>query len=264
MSSTVCSTQLRTVRSSNTDRRVGDWRLVDDFDVARTGAQEMRTDLELFERARGAGEAWLRIYRFHTPTLTLGRFQSEHDVDADAAARLGVEIVRRPTGGQALLHGAEVTYAVALPRPPGAAGSVDSLYCELARALIAGLATLGVTATVAAQPATPSTGVCFTGVQGADLRVDGRKVSGSAQLQREGWVLQHGSVLVDRLAFDETDLLHFATPTERAATRATLRSKTVTLAELGVGEPPREVADAVIEGFRSTSMNLRPAPHVEG
>ena len=96
---------------------------------------------------------------------------------------LGVEVVRRPTGGRALLHGADLTYAVALPRPDGPAGHVDAVYRTIAAGLIAGLAGLGVTASVGEErgPAGP---VCFAAAQGADLRVGNRKLCGSAQVQR--------------------------------------------------------------------------------
>lgn len=241
----------RTVPSSTAEPHAGSWHLVDDLEVARDGAAEMEADLALLDRARSGGEARLRIYRFHAPTLTIGRFQPDTDVDVGAATRLGVDVARRPTGGRALLHGAEVTYAVALRRPPGTAGAVDALYCTLADALVRALAMLGVTAAVAPHPDPATSGVCLTGVQGADLRVGGRKVSGSAQLQRSGWVLQHGSILLGRLPFDEVDLLRFPTDDDRAAARAGLRSKTVTLEELGAPTDRRVVADALISGFTS-------------
>ena len=127
------------------------------------------------------------------------------DVDVDACARLGVEVVRRPTGGRALLHGGDLTYAVALPaRARRPASTRPTPY--LAGGLLAGLARLGVTAAIARHEG-PAGAVCFATQQGADLRVGDRKVCGSAQVQRGAGVLQHGSILLDRLAFDETDLV---------------------------------------------------------
>ena len=118
----------------------------------------------------------------------------------------GSSVVRRPTGGQGLLHGGDLTYAVAMALPPGPDGGVDAVYRRLAGGLIAGLARLGVAAAVARHDG-PAGPVCFAGQQGADLRVGDRKLCGSAQVRRDGAVLQHGSILLDRLAFDETDLL---------------------------------------------------------
>ena len=99
------------------------------------------------------------------------------------------------------------------PRPAGAAGHVDALYRTLAGALIAGLATLGVTAAIGSDRGSAGS-VCFAAAQGADLRVGDRKICGSAQVQRGSTVLQHGSVLLDRLPFDELDLLLDPAPTQ--------------------------------------------------
>jgi lipoate-protein ligase A len=202
--------------------------------------------------ALGAPPA-LRLYRWAPPAVSLGRFQPDEDVDADACARLGVEVVRRPTGGQGLLHGADLTYAVAMPRPSGAAGGVDAVYALLAGALIAGLARVGVEVAVARHDG-PAGPVCFAGQQGADLRVGDRKVCGSAQVRRDGAVLQHGAILLDRLPFDETDLLR-PRPGAPRTTRAQLRAATVTLRELGAPTDPRVIAEALVEGF-ATSLDL--------
>ena len=119
--------------------------------------------------------------------------------------------MRRPTGGKGLLHGADLTYAVAMPRPDGPAGSVDGVYATIAGALIAGLSRIGVDAAVARHRHAGASGpACFTSMQGADLRVGERKLCGSAQMRYRGGALQHGSILLDRLAFDETALLRGA------------------------------------------------------
>lgn len=224
----------------------------------------MAADLACLDEVATGAAPVLRLYTWAGPALSLGRFQPDADVDWDACRARGVEVVRRPTGGRALLHGADLTYAVALPRPPGAAGHVDALYRTLAGALIAGLAHLEVTATIgsdrgAAGPA------CFAAAQGADLRVGDRKVCGSAQVQRGPAVLQHGSVLLDRLPFDEIDLLADPRPRDRAgasepdAARAhrDLRARSVTLRELGVDPVPAAVAAAIVAGFEATlDLNL--------
>jgi lipoyl(octanoyl) transferase len=210
----------------------------------------MAADEALLDSVAAGAPPALRLYRWTPPALTLGRFQPDDDVDLEACARLGVEVVRRPTGGQGLLHGADLTYAVAMPRPEGAAGGVDALYSHLAGALIAGLRRIGVDAAIARHDG-PAGPVCFAGQQGADLRVGERKVCGSAQVRRAGAVLQHGSVLLDRLPFDETDVFR-SRPGGPTVTRAVLREATVTLGELGAPTEPRVVADALVEGFAAT------------
>lgn len=203
--------------------------------------------------ADGAPPA-LRLYRWQPPALSLGHFQAEDDVDRAACARLGVEVVRRPTGGQGLLHGGDLTYAVVMPRPTGAAGGVDAVYGLLAGAIIAGLRRLGVDAAVARHDG-PAGPVCFAGQQGADLRVGERKLCGSAQVRRGGALLQHGSILLTRLPFDETDLF-VPRPGAPAVRRADLRAATVTLEELGAPTDPRVVGAALVEGFADT-LDLR-------
>ena len=202
----------------------------------------MRADLAMLDEVAGGAAPVLRLYRWVPPALSLGRFQPDDDVDGEACRRLDVEIVRRPTGGRALLHGGDLTYAVALPRPEGAAGTVDAVYRLIARGLVAGLAHVGVEAAVARHDG-PAGPVCFASQQGADLRVGDRKLCGSAQLNRDGVVLQHGSILLRRLPFDETDLLHGADD------RSALHAATVTLAELGVPSDADTVAQALVEGF---------------
>jgi lipoyl(octanoyl) transferase len=226
------------------------WRLVDDVDTPLTAAANMAADAALLDDVVAGGVPALRLYRWAPPALSLGRFQPDDDVDGAACARHGVDVVRRPTGGQGLLHGPDLTYAVVMPLPTGPAGTVDAVYCHLAGALIAGLARLGVEAAVARHDG-PAGPVCFAGQQGADLRVGDRKVCGSAQVRRGGAVLQHGSILLTRLAFDETDLL-LPRPGTTAVTRAQLRAATATLDELGAPSEPRIVADALVEGFAST------------
>jgi lipoate-protein ligase A len=227
----------------------------------------MAVDQALLDDVAAGGHPALRLYRWVPPALSLGRFQPDADVDVDACERLGVEVVRRPTGGRGLLHGADLTYAVAMARPGGAAGGVDAVYERIAGALIAGLQRVGVDAAIARHDG-PAGPVCFASQQGADLRVGERKLCGSAQVRRDGAVLQHGSILLTRLPFDETDLLR-PRPGAPDVTRADLHAATVTLEELGATTDQRVVADALVEGFAATldlsfdlTVDLQSSPRV--
>jgi lipoate-protein ligase A len=227
----------------------------------------MAADAALLDDVVAGGTPALRLYRWVPPALSLGRFQPDADVDAAACAQLGVDVVRRPTGGQGLLHGGDLTYAVVMPLPAGPAGGIDAVYQLLAGALIAGLARLGVDAAIARHDG-PAGPVCFAGQQGADLRVGDRKLCGSAQVRRHGAVLQHGSILLTRLPFDETDLV-VSRPGAAAVTREQLRAATVTLGELGAPTDARTVADALVEGFTDTldvtldhTVDLQSSPRV--
>src|SRR3954466_1989396 len=96
----------------------------------------MAADLACLDEVATGGEPVLRLYAWSPPALSLGRFQPETDVDAARCAELGIEVVRRPTGGKALLHGADLTYAVALARPAGPAGHVDAVYRTIAAGVV--------------------------------------------------------------------------------------------------------------------------------
>ena len=229
------------------------WRLIDDLQHPRDAAGQMAADMAMLDDVADRGRAVLRLYQWSSPALSLGRFQDASDVDEAACRRRGIEVVRRPTGGRALLHGSDLTYSIALPRPDGPAGGVDALYVQLASGLVAGLSRLGVTAEVAHHRG--ETGpACFSSLRGSDLRVGGRKLVGSAQVHRDGAVLQHGSVLLRRLDFDETDVLVMPDG-EREAQRRHLRASTVTLAELGVDASVEAVAAALTWGF-ATALDL--------
>ncbi len=227
------------------------WRLVDDVGRDLTAAEQMAADVVLLDDVARGAEPALRLYTWRQPTLTLGRFQPRDDVDENACAHLGVDVVARPTGGRALLHGADVTYAVAMPRPEGRAGTVAELYERLAAVLVAALADLGVDAAVAHGEGRAGA-ACFAAAQGADLRVRGRKLCGSAQLQRDGCVLQHGSLRCEPLPVTEADVLRFEDDPARAAMRERLAASTVTLADLGAPHDVATVASALTSAFART------------
>src|SRR4051812_28440949 len=226
------------------------WRLIDDLDAGLVAPGQMAADEALLDAVADGAPPALRLYRWVTPTVSLGHFQPDDDVDRDACDRWGVDVVRRPTGGRGLLHGADLTYAVVISRPAGAAGGVDAIYTMRGGALIAGRARVGGEAEIARHDG-PAGPVCFAGQQGADLRVGERKLCGSAQVRRRGAVLQHGSILLTRLPFDETDLLR-TRPGAAAVSRQQLRAATVTLEELGASTDHRTVAHALVEGFAAT------------
>lgn len=221
-----------------------DWRLIDEIDRT-SSVDHMRADLDLLDEVLAGAPPALRLYTWPTPTLSLGRFQSPDDVDRAACERLGVAIAHRPTGGAALLHGGDLTYAVAMLLPVGDGAGVREVYTLLAQGLIAGFERLGVRAAVARHDG-PAGPVCFAGQQGADLRVGDRKVCGSAQVRRRGAVLQHGSILLRRLAIDECDVV------TSACDRQALRDATTTLDELDAPSDARSVADAIVAGFAAS------------
>jgi lipoate-protein ligase A len=168
-------------------------------DGALPGALNMGRDQALLERAIAGEGPFLRVYGWAKPTLSLGYFQKLEDVaEAGAAERLGVDVVRRFTGGGAILHHHEITYAIALPAShPWAQLDVNDSYLEITRPLLTLLNGRMVRAKYRGDGPVAKTANCFAGMACPDIVVGGRKLFGSAQRRREGAVLQHGSLLLD-------------------------------------------------------------------
>jgi len=224
-----------------------DWILLDELDRPRSADGQMAADVAMLEAVLAGGPPMLRLYRWQPAALSIGRYQLLEDVDLERCAAHGIAVTRRPTGGRALLHGGDLTYAVAMRVPDGIDGVLAS-YAHIAGGLIAGLAQLGVQADVAHRAGDRGV-ACFASHEGADLAIDGRKLCGSAQVQRGGALLQHGAVLLARTPVNETDLLHYNDEGQRAREAHRLNAATVTMEELGASTDPRAVADAVIQGF---------------
>ena len=140
------------------------WTVV--FDPPRDGAANMAVDHALAETVE-PDAAWLRLYRWVRPTLSLGRNEPAADVyDLARAEGLGIDVVRRPTGGRGVLHDAELTYAVVAP--VAAVGRLRAAYAAVHAGLAAGLRSLGADARLAAgvAPGPPRAGACFDATAG--------------------------------------------------------------------------------------------------
>ena len=173
-----------------------DWHLWLDK-TPRPGWANMAIDLSLLERAEQYGESWLRIYQWSPHCLSFGRHEpASRRYDAGRIAELRLDTVRRPTGGRAVWHAHELTYAVA--SPTSQLGSLSAAYLEIHEMLVEALSELGAAAYLApSRPIPPlDAGACFSLPVGGEIMIGGRKVVGSAQLRRGGALLQHGSILL--------------------------------------------------------------------
>lgn len=168
-----------------------------------TGAENMALDEAMLEaHAAGLVPPTLRVYGWHPPAVSLGKFQSlERTVEVEACRRQGIDVVRRPTGGRAILHTAEeVTFSLVVSAARlGTTGVMDS-YRQLARSIVAALQALGLEARLVersgssvAPPGAPDP-ACFAVKARCDLVVGKAKLVGSAQVQRKGYLLQQNSL----------------------------------------------------------------------
>jgi lipoate-protein ligase A len=178
------------------------------IDAPAPGEENMRRDLSLLDAcARGEIQGAVRLYGFVPACLSLGRMQPLGDVNLEACAHDGVDVVRRPSGGRAVLHDQEVTYSVVCrSTDPVFGGRVLESCARIHEAVSAGLAILDVHTTPRALPANlrrdaregAAVADCFARPAAHELLDDrGRKLVGSAQARRAGALLQHGSVLLE-------------------------------------------------------------------
>jgi lipoate-protein ligase A len=196
-----------------------------------TGARQMAVDDALLTLCgRGQSAPTLRLFGFRPACLSLGRFQPADEVPRSP----GLDLVRRPTGGGAVVHRDDICYSIVLPLShPLAAGSIRQSYQRLACGLAAALEALGLPPLSEAATVRPSPrgGWCFATIAPHELTLAGRKLVGSAQARRGDALLQQGSI---RLAPEAADN-PWATSLQE------------------------ELAEALIQGFaRACGMDLRP------
>ncbi|WP_197490650.1 biotin/lipoate A/B protein ligase family protein [Brevibacillus sp. SKDU10] len=202
----------------------------------------------------------VRFYTWNPATLSIGYFQKmEKEINIDEVKRLGLGLVRRPTGGRAVLHDAELTYSVIVSEDhPQMPKSVTEAYKVISMGLLHGFQKLGLKAEMVslateeekAKYDSPGSSACFDSPSWYELVVEGKKVAGSAQTRQKGVILQHGSILLDM----DVDLLFslLTFPSERVKERMmnSFKQKAVTINE--VSSKPislEEAIEAFYQGF---------------
>lgn len=230
------------------------WRLL--LTPPARGAWNMAVDEAILEYiGRGEAPPTLRLYAWTPPCLSLGHAQPFADVDAARLEERGWEVVRRPTGGRAILHTDELTYSVIAPSDePRVEGSVLESYNRLAGALLHAVRSLNIPVEMKAGKAdggTPNP-VCFEVPSTYEITVNGKKLIGSAQARRKEGVLQHGSLPLRGDLTRITQALRFENEAARelAAKRLIERAATVESA-LGRQVSWETAAQAFVEAFEA-------------
>ncbi|HEY9076938.1 MAG TPA: biotin/lipoate A/B protein ligase family protein [Anaerolineaceae bacterium] len=233
------------------------WRLIQS--PALNGAWNMAVDEAILE-ATGRGEApsTLRLYQWNPPCLSLGYAQPTSDVDIARLNTLGWNLVRRPTGGRAILHTDELTYAViAHQDDPVVTGGVLESYARIAQALLAALNILGIPARADQvyqnQNHEKALPVCFEVPSNYEITVNGKKLIGSAQSRRLNAVLQHGALPLYGDLTRIVDALKYEDEPSRTTSRTRLLNRAVNI-EMITGRKIswEEVARALITAFQSS------------
>ena len=214
------------------------------------GAENMARD-DTLARSLGPDEGVVRFYRWRRPTLSFGRNEPARTLylsDAELRAA-GLDVVRRPTGGRAVLHDHELTYSVVAPID--AFASLREAYRAINAALVTGLRKIGapVEQVVEGGVLPVDAGPCFQAPAVGEVVLGGRKLVGSAQVRIGRTLLQHGSIL---LRDDQSGIEVLRRPDARPHVDAEAAEPPATLAELP-GSPPSipDLVDALAGGFRT-------------
>ncbi|MDD3436014.1 MAG: lipoate--protein ligase family protein [Candidatus Gastranaerophilales bacterium] len=171
-----------------------------EFEI-NTGEKNMQIDNDLLDFAikNQLKEPILRLYAWSPACVSLGRNQNDDFLDKNFLKSKNIDVVRRLTGGRALLHDKELTYSYICPVLSLKNGeSVVNSYKEISQFLIDGFENLGIKLEFG-QNKRPHTkfDYCMSISTGADLSFEGKKLIGSAQYRKGGYILQHGSILFD-------------------------------------------------------------------
>jgi lipoyl(octanoyl) transferase len=228
---------------------------------AASGSTLMARDYELLmEAANGSQEIIIRFYKWDRPTLSLGYHQKLDILDLERMDAEGVPWVRRPTGGAAVLHSDELTYAIVVPNAGGhgASGLIHEL---VGRAIADGLCEVGVDAKLdpRGEPlsALPNRTTCFVRTSRWEVTVGGRKMVGSAQRILGSGLLQHGSILTGNDHLRIVDLLKLNSEADRETMRARLAARSTSVEqELGRRVPESEFRQAMEDSFRLVISDL--------
>jgi len=213
-----------------------EWTFIDSGE--QTGAVNMALDESLARGlAAGSGVPTLRLFRWKPWAISLGYNQNAEELDAARCAADGIDVVRRPTGGRAILHAEELTYSVVMP---AGRRSILQVYNDISLALVRGLALYGVDVSLqksqpdfAREYRSSSSIPCFASSARYEIEWRGRKLVGSAQRRFNGpggdVVLQHGSILCGGAHMRLADYLSAPVAEARGRIVAALRAKTADL-----------------------------------
>jgi lipoate-protein ligase A len=199
-----------------------------------TGAQNMALDIKMLEDSieKQDKNAHVRLYSWSPKCITLGRNQKDFIMPD-----FKIDVVRRPTGGRALLHDTELTYCFVSPVFEGE--SIVQSYKTISNALILGFEKLGIELEIA-QHRGYNTRYCMNSANRADVSYKGRKLIGSAQFRARSYILQHGSILTDA----DFDLI------EKVFGQKVEKNNIITLKEINPEITKEQLIEALEYGFK--------------
>jgi lipoate-protein ligase A len=219
---------------------------------ARSAAFNMAIDEAILTlHLRGDTPPTLRAFAWERPAISLGRFQDvEREMLVEQCTERGIDLVRRPTGGRAVLHVNEFTYSMTVSTEYGVPTSVVAAYSWLAQGIIAALEPFGIHSEVSTNRVSKQqTAACFAFSTQADLTSNGRKLVGSAQVWKENSVLQQGTVPLEDGGPLLFSLLRYPTEEHRQAALTAYEEATASIHRFAPGVTWNDMRQAFQQGF---------------
>ena len=173
------------------------WRLLNSGSLP--GALNMAIDQALLEmHARGNSPPTLRFYQWCPPAVSLGYFQRHSKIDLSVCNKMNINVVQRPSGGRAVLHQGDLTYAVIAGNHDGIPGEAIAAYRLICEGLLMGFRLLGIKGELRqGKEKSSQRDICFLSGTVGDVLHDNRKFAGSAQYWYRSFLLQHGSIVLE-------------------------------------------------------------------
>ncbi len=227
------------------------WRLLNTGVLS--GALNMAIDRAILQlHALGLSPPTLRFYQWQPPAISIGYFQKPEAINLSLCSSLGIDVVRRPTGGRAVLHQNELTYSLIAGLKEGIPSSLPEAYGLICQGLLAGFRMIGIEAQMGQekQTGTPPD-ICFLRSSISDIVCQGKKFVGSAQMWSGSSLLQHGSILLEPQKETWANLMK-RNPDSQEKIHAELGNRTTSLMDLlGYRVETDRIMDAIIEGLAS-------------
>lgn len=242
--------------------QISTWRLM--CTSPANGAWNMALDEAiLLSVGQGESPATLRLFAWDPPCLSLGYAQPFGDIDMEAITARGWGVVRRPTGGRAILHTDEITYSViASNQEPRLSGPIVESYRRLSRALLEVLSLLGIQANADKEYDLPKQVdkrgvVCFEVPSNYEITVGDQKILGSAQARRSEGILQHGSLPLFGDISRITQVLIFPDESKRNQVAQRVLERAATIESILQKSISWEEAAAAFEKAFESTLNLQ-------
>jgi len=223
----------------------------------------------LVTASEGKAPPTLRFFSWETPSLSIGSFQRAEELDMAEIQGRGIPLVRRPTGGRAVLHDNELTYSIVCPIPsPLFPSDLMGSYKKIGECFLEGLRQVGIQATLVpvaknpgrkAKKTTARDPLCFSSPSWHEVLAGGKKLIGSAQRRLSTAFLQQGSLIISHDPAALTGLLSFSGPESRICAEDSLARKMTTLSELGGTIGLDELKHCITRGFELV-LGLKAVP----